>query len=164
MLPRTRPQAASSSAIATGGLTIGYTGDPFQGVQDTGAAADAISLTNAGTIDINFGGGEVVRGPVNVTVTATGATADILTGGDNGFAATAASYPRAALVTFNAGQDILVGDTLTSNFGDIGRCSAGSAVMAGRDVILNQASNIYISGRGTAAVTVTHRRGQHFAC
>ena len=53
-----RPGGIFISNSDHGTLTIGFTSDPFQGVQDTGAAADAVSVTNAGTIDINLVSGE----------------------------------------------------------------------------------------------------------
>ena len=55
----------------TGALTIGYTGDPFQGVQDSGAATDSIQLTDDSTISV-ITGGEVVEAPGNVASPPTG--------------------------------------------------------------------------------------------
>ena len=100
-------------------------------MQDTGAAADAVSLTNAGTIDVNFGGGEVVNGPGNVTVTATGATSNVLTGGDNGFGDGGAIH-AGGLATVHAGQDVLVGDAAPEQRSATSRASGGVTVMAGQ--------------------------------
>ncbi|HEY2344127.1 MAG TPA: hypothetical protein VGH90_13880, partial [Chthoniobacteraceae bacterium] len=63
-------------------LTIGFAKDPFQGLQDTGAAADPITLINFGSIHVTRRAvaNEIITAPGNVTVIANGATSDILTG------------------------------------------------------------------------------------
>ena len=120
-------------------------------MQDTGAAADAISLTNAGTIDINFGSDEVVSGPGDVTVTANGATSNVLTGGDNGFNDGGAIH-AGGVATVHADQDVLIGDTGSAMYGDV-QGVGGVTVTAGRDVIIDENSFIFSMGGGAVSVT-----------
>src|SRR5207237_10242561 len=80
-----------TAKTTTGGIFISNTGNlainggiiaGVNGVQDTGASGD-IQLTNAGNINIvTFN--DVIQGPANVTVTATGAGGNILAASNNG--------------------------------------------------------------------------------
>jgi len=137
-------------------LTVGYAGEPFTGVTDTGASGN-ISLTNAGSIDINNGAGDIVKGPVNVTVQANGAGADILTGGNNsgvGGSTTGAVQAGTGTLSLTAGQDILVGDVVGGTFGDVS--SSGSiTLLAGGNITVDQNSFLNVYGSGTLSATAT---------
>ena len=118
-----------------GPLTIGFTGDPVQGVQVTGASGD-IQIVNDNSIVFN-GNGEVVDGPGSVTLTANGASSNILTGGNN--ASGGPAIQAGAALTLSAGQDILIGDAGSGTRGDaIGVTSV--SVTGGRNVIVDQGS------------------------
>ena len=137
----------------TGALTIGYTGDPFQGVKDTGAAADAISLTNAGSLTITTLG-EIVVGPGEVTVTTT--SGDILLGGNNGagfdsFSGAVASSGGTA--TLDAAGNLLDGDTASGgSYGDI---EGGGSIVLEAGGNINVDENSIVSAHGTGTITAT---------
>jgi hypothetical protein len=122
----------------TGDLTVGFSGDPFQGVTVTGTSGDIV-LTDAGSVTVTTTG-ENIQGPANVTVTANGATANIQTGGSQ----EAIQNIGAGTVTLTAGQDIVLG-TLSS-FGDVNADQFGNAGTA--SVFLNAARDITIQGAG----------------
>ena len=128
-----------------GPLTIGFSGDPFQGVQVTGASGE-IQIVNDNSITIN-GTGEVVNGPGAVAITANGASSNILTGGINTFnSTTGAAIQAGAALTLSAGQDVLVGDAGTGTNGDVVGVTSVS-VTAGRNVVVDEGS---ILGSGNA--------------
>jgi hypothetical protein len=137
-----------------GPLTIGFSGDPFHGVQVTGATGD-IQIVNDNSITIN-GTGEVVNGPANVAITANGASSNILTGGTNAFfRPTGAAIQAGATLTLSAGQDVLVGDAGTGTNGDVVGTTSVS-VTAGRNVIVDEGSILGSGNAGNSgSVTVT---------
>ena len=55
----------------TGALNIGFSGDLIQGVRDTGAATDPITLSSSGTINVTrqVVANEIISAPGNVSVT-----------------------------------------------------------------------------------------------
>lgn len=136
-----------------GPLTIGFTGDPFHGIQITGASGD-IQIVNDNSIAIN-GNGEVVKGPGNVTLKANGASSSIVTGGNNG--STGPAIQAGVALTLSAGQDILIGDTGALTRGDVVGVTSVS-ITASRNVIVDQGS-ILASGNaanpGSLTVTAT---------
>ena len=144
----------------TGDLTIGYSGDPFKGIRDTGAATDAIVLTNDGTLDVtdtttsgSFIGEDIIA-PGDVTVTTTGSTSDIVTGtpipidqGDGG-----SIVSKNAVVSVTAGRDLLLGDTTTDVIGNV---EAGRSIFlqAGRNIAVDADTFVQAHGSGTLTAT-----------
>jgi hypothetical protein len=120
----------------TGDLTVGFAGDPFRGVQVTGASGDVL-LTAAGSVNV-LGPGEVVHGPAAVTLRANGVAADIRTGGNN-TGSGAAVLSGAGAVTLQAGRDLLIGDAAGNASGDVSG-HTGMTLTAGRDVTVDAAS------------------------
>ena len=137
-------QNATSGGIFisnTGDLTIGFTGDPFQGVQV--ATAGDLSLTDAGSVTVTTSG-ENIQGPANVTVTANGATTNIQTGGFQ----EAIQNLGAGTVTLTAGQDIILGTTGPgSSYGDVNANAFGNP-SAAASVVLNAGRDVTIQGTG----------------
>ncbi|MDB5307830.1 MAG: repeat protein, partial [Gemmataceae bacterium] len=131
----------------TGDLTVGFTGDPFQGVTVTGGTG-GIELVNAGSVSVTTGT-EVISGLGSVTVTATGAAANIVTGGGNAPAVASAT----GIVTLTAGQDLLLGDTAgTGSNGDVSG-GGGVVLSAGRDITVDEGTAVSAAGTGTVAAT-----------
>ncbi len=92
----------------TGTLTIGFSGDPFQGVMEMGNL-DPIVLTNAGTLNITTTGEFVQAAAGTITLTTT--TGDIVTGGNQLCVNIGGD---AALATLAAAGNISLGATGTS--------------------------------------------------
>ena len=147
-------QVSNLEAVTTsGGIFIDNTGDlAIGGV--TGSLSGVrvetsgdIALTNAGRIDITVAGDRVV-GPGAISLTANGATADIVTGSD-------AVIPNATVqssggtVTLRAGRDLLLGDP--AGAGTLGNVFGGGSVVldAGRDIIVDTGTFVQASGAGT---------------
>ncbi len=131
----------------TGELTIGFSGDPFQGVEDQGND-DPIVLDNAGTLNITTSGEAVLAngsGPVTITTTAGG---DIVTGGDQ----TAVNIGGdASLATLNAAGNLTLG--VNGEFGSV--AGAGPLVLiAGENITLDEGSTAQGFGPGNG-VTAT---------
>jgi hypothetical protein len=130
-------------------LTIGGVDSNLLGVRVTGASGD-VSLTNDNPISINLTG-EIVTGPGNVTVDATGATSDVLTGGGNSEqTGSVVSTGPTSTVTVQAGRDLLLGDTSGSGSnGDV--FSFGKIVLvAGRDILDDEGTFIEAKGSGAS--------------
>ena len=137
----------------TGDLNIGFGGDPFQGVLDSGAAADAIVLKNTGSINVtrNAVANEIISAPGPVTVTATGAAADIVTGENLNNLANGNNALKGSIVSVNsdvsltAGRDLLLGNSaMASLFGN---------VLAGGNLVLNASRNIVLDSFSVASAS-----------
>ena len=130
----------------TGTLTIGFAGDPFQGVQTNGNGGP-LDLTNAGTLNITTSG-EIVTtngGAINLTTTA----GDIVTGGGNGFQVNIGG--TAGLATLNAAGNLMLGTAdLSGNVAGAGPLT----LMAGGNIILDFGTVAEAFGAGNA-VTAT---------
>ncbi len=131
----------------TGTLTIGFPGDPFQGVQTNGNGGP-LDLTNAGTLNITTSG-EIVTtngAAINLTTTAGG---DIVTGGGNGFQVNIGG--TAGLATLNAAGDLVLGTNGLS--GDV--AGAGPlTLIAGGNITVDNGSVVEGFGPGNG-VTAT---------
>src|SRR5207244_3003057 len=129
-----------------------FAGDLIKGVRDMGASGD-INLTNAGNINI-VTLNEVIQGPANVTVTATGVAANILAASNNGVATppfVGSIVSTGGTATATAGQDLLAGNPGTSSVGNI--FGGGSLVLtAGRDITIDTDS--FIEAHGAGIVTL----------
>jgi hypothetical protein len=156
----------SINAASPGPLTIGFTGDPFQGVIDSGAAGDQIVLTNAGTVNVttNTVANEIVSAPGNVTVSATGAAANLATGESQNGASNQVSALRGSIVStagtvsLTAGQDLLLGNTAGTSLS--GHVLAGGNIVlnAGRNIALDDQSAVFASAMSAnpgATITAT---------
>jgi hypothetical protein len=147
----------------TGPLTIGYTGDPVQGVRDSSPSSDSIVLTASGTISITGNtANEIVTAPGLVTVTATGAASDLITGNPqntllNATPALAGNVVSVnSIVSLSAGRDLLLGNPKE---GDL--FSGSSMILnAGRDITADAATQVQATGEITATagrnVSVLH--------
>ncbi len=144
----------------TGDLNVGFASDPFQGIADSGGASDAITLTNVGSINItrNSVANEIISAPGPVSVTTTGATADILTGeslnnlssGSNALKGSVVSVNSD--VSVNAGRDLLIGNSAAA--GLFGNVLAGGnlTLQAGRNITLDSFSFADASAFSTNAM------------
>ena len=137
----------------TGDLNIGFSGDPFQGVLDSGAAADPIILKNLGRINVtrNAVANEIISAPGKVTVTATGASADIVTGENLNNLANGNNALKGSIVSVNsdvsltAGRDLLLGNSaMPSLFGN---------ALAGGNLVLNASRNIVLDSFSVASAS-----------
>jgi len=126
----------------TGALTIGFAGDPFQGVRVS--TAGSIVLTNDSTINVarNAVANEIISAPGDVTVNATGMTADIVTGenlnnfGNGNPALKGSIVSTSGNITLAAGRDLLIGNPAAAGlFGN---------VLAQGNLILNAGRNINV--------------------
>ena len=133
----------------TGALTVGFTGDPFHGV-DVLAGTGGIVLTNAGTVTITTPG-ETVRtdagtnaGPITITTTA----GDIVTGGDQG--AVVVNGATASVVTLDAAGNLTLGTGGTN--GDVVGGGAIS-VTAGGNITLDNGTIVASIGSGDVTAT-----------
>ncbi|HEV8058835.1 MAG TPA: DUF4214 domain-containing protein, partial [Gemmataceae bacterium] len=127
-------------------LTVGYTGDPFQGIQDTGAATDPISLTNNATIDVtmNSEANEIISAPGNVTVTATGSSSDIVTGESQNLVGVGANTALwGSIVSVNGAMDLDAGGNLVLGT-TVGGSAAEGDVTSGNNLTLNAGGNITV--------------------
>ena len=94
----------NSSLAAANPLNIGGVTGAINGVQDTGASGDIVLMNNGSINIITFN--EIVKGPGNVSVTATGAGSDVFElGGGNNFDAIVST---GGTTTITAGRDVLI--------------------------------------------------------
>ena len=143
--------------LNSGNLTIGFIGAPFLGVIDSGTAADAISLTNNGSVSIPGGGGaavETVKGPGAVTIAAPGAGSDLtindaIRGVTGGVGINNQIVSGGGLVTLAAGRDVIQDSTAYG--GDVQ--GQGVMIIASRD-FLNNGAYVDATGDGNVAVVV----------
>jgi fibronectin-binding autotransporter adhesin len=120
------------------------------GVQVT--AQGDISLANAGNLAATTNG-DIIKGPRDVTVQATGASSDIATGGQSNLPCIGGL--RSGAVTVTAGRDILLGDA--SGFGSVRSVSGSITLMAGRDLVMNANSDVSVLGGGGALTATVGR-------
>lgn len=140
-----------NNANTPGVLNVGGVSALLHGVQAT--TSGDVQLTNNGSIDI-FTDGDVVRGPGNVSLRATGDTADIQTGGQaSGTAAIAGTGSGA--VSAAAGRDVSLGDA--DGFGSVVSASGVLSLDAGHDVVLN--ANATDMAKANGALTVRANGG-----
>ena len=133
----------------TGDLTIGYTGDPFQGVTVTGALGDPISLTNAGSIDITTLNGKVVNlGPGIMLVSRRTGSPPGLDDGRIQRPSRHRLRPAQGMCPSARGRDVLIGDPNVVvpwqlanrpflHLGSVSTASGGIAINAGGDFIVD---------------------------
>ncbi|HEX5280064.1 MAG TPA: hypothetical protein VFW28_08290 [Micropepsaceae bacterium] len=151
-----------SAETSTGGIFVANTGalnitggviSGVKGVQVT--TSGDIVLTNAGSLSVTTLG-DIVKAPGNVTVTATGAAADIQTGGfnDGTVLVPVGAINAGGTATVTAGRDLLAGSIL-AGYGDID--GGGSVVLnAGRDISIQDFT--YIDAHGTGTVSAAAGR------
>lgn len=115
-----------------GALIIGGVSAPLRGLRVE--TSGDIAVTSIGTLTLTDTNGiETVRGGAvggNVTLTAVGATSDLLSTVDRDSVAAPAGN-----ITLSAGQDILLGTGAPSADNDV-RASGGITILAGRDVTI----------------------------
>ena len=128
-----------------GPLTIGFAGDPFQGVSDHGNG-DPISVTSAGTLTITTTGEVINAAAGDVTLTTT--AGDIVTGGNQEVVNIGGD---SALATLNAAGDITLGVS-----GASGSVEGGGPVVltAGGNITVDNGSTVQGFGNGNG-VTIT---------
>jgi hypothetical protein len=129
----------------TGAVTIGFAGDPVQGLRDTSGASDPIVLTASGTISVNRPVlNEIISTQGPVTVTSIGTTSDLITGNPAN-AITGATPPGniASLnssVSLSAGRDLLLGNP---GKGDVSSIT-GMVLAAGRDITIDAGTEVNV--------------------
>jgi len=133
-----------------GELSIGGVSAALSGVRVTGANGGGIRLVNDATLSIKLTGERVVA-PGDVLVQANGATADVVTGGMDGYPL-GAIQSTAGSATVRAGQDILLGAAGVMNWGNV-EGGGGVVLSAGRDVVVDQFSRVDAHGAGTVDIT-----------
>jgi hypothetical protein len=138
----------SNNAASPGPLSIGGVTASLHGVQVTGASGD-IQLVNNGSITI-LTDGDIVSGPGNVTVQATGSTSDVSAGGQSSFASIRSL--GGGTVTAEAGEDINLGNA--AGFGVVGSVAGSVVLKAGRNITLNANAAAGV-GSGTGTLTAT---------
>jgi hypothetical protein len=128
----------NTATLSLGGVSA------LTGVRVT--TSGAIAVTNTGGITITVAGDALNDQNGTITLTATGATSDITTGGNQVAANINALGPN---ITLNAGRDVLVGSA-----GVRGSLTGGGGVIltAGRNVVINENSLVQSF---SAPVTVT---------
>ena len=128
-----------------GPLTIGFAGDPFQGVSDQGDG-DPISVTSAGTLTITTTGEVINAAAGDVTLTTT--VGDIVTGGNQEVVNIGGD---SALATLNAAGDITLGVS-----GASGSVEGGGPIVltAGGNITVDNGSTVQGFGNGNG-LTVT---------
>jgi hypothetical protein len=129
-------------------LSIGGVDPNLHGVRITGTSG-TIFLSNDNSIQIILNG-DIVKGPGDVAIRAVGATANVLTGGQNSeqFGSIVSTDPNGT-VTVLASQDLVLGLTSANANGDI--FSFGKIVLAaGRDILDDSKTFIEAKGVGTA--------------
>lgn len=138
-------QTATGGIFITNGvaepvtLTIGGVSAALAGVQVTGSGD--IQLVNQGTIDI-VTGGEVVRGPNNITVIATG---DVNTG--NQTAISAIFSTTAGDVSVTGGGSLNLGTA--GSIGDVGANNGNVSLTAtAGDITLDNNTSVFANGSG----------------
>ena len=122
----------------TGALNVGFTGDPFQGVQVTGASG-TIQIDNSGSLTVS----ELVKAPGSITLNANGATSDatIQAGVDGVFS-------TGATATIHAGRNLTLGTPVL--FGDVH--GQGVVLDAGGDIVVDNRTLVNADGAaGTLA-------------
>ena len=128
-----------------GPLTIGFAGDPFQGMSDK-SNGDPISLTSAGTLTITTAGEVINAAAGDVTLTTT--AGDIVTGGNQEVVNIGGD---SALATLKAAGDITLGISGTS-----GSVEGGGPIVltAGGNITVDNGSTVQGFGNGNG-VTIT---------
>jgi hypothetical protein len=136
----------------TGDLTIGFAGEPFKGVQVTGASGDIQLNNSSGNVSITRNG-DTIGGPAKVTVQ-TFTTGNITTGGLNG-TPSGALHSSGGDVTLNAVQNTFIGDSSGGGaFGDVNTSGAGNIfLMAGGNINVDE--NSFVQANGTGNITAT---------
>ena len=125
-----------------GVLTIGFAGDPFQGVRVTNTGSIVLNCDSTINVTRNAVANEIISAPGDVMVTASGASSDIVTGenqntfGNPNNALKGTIVSTGGNVSLSAGRDLLIGNNSAANlFGN---------VLAGGNLALNAARNINI--------------------
>ncbi|HEY1379409.1 MAG TPA: VCBS repeat-containing protein [Gemmataceae bacterium] len=134
-----------------GDLAIGGVSGALGGVRVTGGSGD-IQLVNAGSISVTTLD-ELVRAPGAVTIRATGAAADLQTGGQSGSNAVRSTNGGAVVV--EAGRDILLGNA--TSFGSVVSAGGSLTATAGRDIIVDFNSRMDVEG-GSGTLTAVAGR------
>ena len=137
----------------TGNVTIGYTGDPFQGMKvGGGAGAGDIQFTNQGTINVT-NTNEVIQTAGNITIQAVGAASDFQTGAQSAFNPVRSNGTGA--VSVHADRDIVLGNV--AGPGSIVTVGGPVSATAGRDLIIDVGSRLSVDA-GAGSVTATAGR------
>lgn len=135
----------------TGNLAIGGVDAALNGVRVTGATGE-IAISSLGSISIAVGG-DNVAGPEAITLTATGATADLSTGSGN--VAPNRAVNAGGAVNLTAGRDLLLGGPLATDFGDV--TGTDITLIAGRNIVLDADTLVDANGNivATAGQDIT---------
>ncbi|MFL5329457.1 MAG: hypothetical protein ACJ8C4_11135 [Gemmataceae bacterium] len=134
----------------TGDLGIGGVDATIDGVQAT--TSGDVQLINTGSITLAGTAVEDIRANSgNVLVQAIGVAADIATRNSSADAIDSNN----GNVSIDAGRDILLGDAVTDNFGDV-EANGNVRLNAGRDVIVDE--DAFLDAFGTGTMTVTAGR------
>jgi hypothetical protein len=118
----------------TGALTIGFTGEPFAGVMDTGASGD-ITLTSTGTMTLNTPADSIAASNGTVTLNATGANADVL------ISKAIVTGDSAVSVAITAARDVILDNGGEITFFTSPSRANAVTVSAGRNITLQATSN-----------------------
>jgi filamentous hemagglutinin family protein len=137
-----------------GALTVGGV-SALNGIHVT--TSGNIQLNNVGSILIN-GLNENVVAPGNITLSANGATADLLTGGNQ-----VAVSSTGGSLNLSAGRDLLLGDVIGPGpIGDI-IGQTGIALNAGRDIVIDGDTFVIANGGSVNAVAARNFAMTHQA-
>jgi hypothetical protein len=126
----------------TGNLAVGGVNPALAGVRVTGASGDIV-LMETGNLTVTTDG-EVIRGPANILLNASG---DITTGNQSGSSAIFST--GAGDVSVTAGGNLNLGTAGT--FGDVG-ANNGTVTLAATagNVTLDNATNVFVNSIGNA--------------